>query len=151
MYLDAPEAGDGRVTRASAMLPGVRTWQLDCEHGDLPDEKDAFEAYLELLQTGSTNRLAMVSGTAPTRAGTAPSAAPIAHVRSRPSRLPSVVRPPETPRDVVALEGRELPGASAATGTPLSISVVNGDLTLRAPAARASATTARCASPAPSA
>ena len=49
VYLDAPDDGDGRVTLQSALLPGVRTWKLDCEHGSLPDDEDAFEAYLELL------------------------------------------------------------------------------------------------------
>ena len=46
VYLDAADDGDGRVTAPSALLPGVRTWQLDCEHGTLPDKKSAFEAYL---------------------------------------------------------------------------------------------------------
>ena len=54
VYLDAADAGDGRVTLQSAMLPGVRTWTLDCEHGELPEEAEAFEAYLELLTTGTT-------------------------------------------------------------------------------------------------
>ena len=34
--------GDGRVTLPSALLPGVRTWKVDCEHGDLPEVKDGF-------------------------------------------------------------------------------------------------------------
>ena len=46
--------GDGRVAARSAVLPGVRTWQLDCEHGSSARHKEAFEAYLELLQDGST-------------------------------------------------------------------------------------------------
>ena len=49
VYLNAAGNGDGRVTLPSARLPGVRTWQLDCEHGGLADDKSAFEAYLELL------------------------------------------------------------------------------------------------------
>ena len=57
MYLDAPDDGDGRVTVARARLPGVRTWQLDCEHGGLADAKQAFAAYLELLDTGTTRLL----------------------------------------------------------------------------------------------
>ena len=56
-YLDAPESGDGRVTRASAMLPGVRTWRIDCEHGNLPDAKAAYGGYLDLLERGDTTQL----------------------------------------------------------------------------------------------
>ncbi len=59
-YLDLPEAGDGRATLASARLPGVPTWQIACEHGNLPMHKDAFPAYLELLTEGTTNRLTRV-------------------------------------------------------------------------------------------
>ena len=81
-YLNAQEAGDGRVTLQSALLPGVRTWLVDCDHGHLPAEGDAFDAYLDLLQRGSTDRLRSV--TAPSR-GAVGAPAPI-HVRSRPSR-----------------------------------------------------------------
>jgi hypothetical protein len=45
VYLDTPEGGDGRVTLGNALLPGVRTWRVDCEHGDLPDHESAFQAY----------------------------------------------------------------------------------------------------------
>jgi Lecithin:cholesterol acyltransferase len=58
-YLNAVEAGDGRVTRASARLPGVRTWSVDCEHGKLPDHESAFAAYVELLGSGNTAALAL--------------------------------------------------------------------------------------------
>ena len=129
LYLDAPEAGDGRVTRASAMLPGVRTWHVDCTHGSLPDEEDAFEAYLELLQLGSTHRLAPVAEVPGTRSGEAPLAPTIAHVRSRPSRTRAVARPPQTPREVLALDSRELPAGLVVSGPPLEITVINGDLT----------------------
>jgi hypothetical protein len=55
VYLNA-DGGDGRVTLASALLPGVRTWTLDCDHGSLPDAS-AFDAYLELLERGDTAKL----------------------------------------------------------------------------------------------
>jgi hypothetical protein len=66
-YLNAVEAGDGRVTRASARLPGVRTWSVDCEHGKLPDHESAFAAYVELLDSGNTAALALQRATS--RAG----------------------------------------------------------------------------------
>ena len=56
-YLDAPDDGDGRVTLSSALLPGVRTWKVDAEHGKLPDVANAFAAYIELLATGQTRQL----------------------------------------------------------------------------------------------
>ena len=69
VYLDAAESGDGRVTLQSAMLPGVRTWTVDCEHGDLPKKRSAFDAYLELLTDGRTERLATVPIAGATRGG----------------------------------------------------------------------------------
>ena len=57
VYLNAADGGDGRVALASALLPGVRTWTLDCEHGSLPDTDKAFGAYVELLTRGDTEQL----------------------------------------------------------------------------------------------
>ena len=125
VYLDAPEAGDGRVTRQSALLPGVRTWYLGCEHGSLPGQQDAFAAYLELLERGTTGLLVRVAEGTGTRGAAEPAAAP---VRSRPSRTRSVTRPPESQREMLALDSRQPPSGPAATGTALRITVANGDL-----------------------
>jgi hypothetical protein len=54
---EATNRGDGRVSWATGMLPGVPTWYMDTTHGDLADEPDAFPAILELLETGRTLRL----------------------------------------------------------------------------------------------
>jgi hypothetical protein len=123
VYLDAQDHGDGRVTLSSAQLPGIRTWQLDCAHGDLPQKKEAFEAYLQLLQTGTTDRLGGVATA--TRGGAMPT---LGHVRSRPSRTRAPSRPPESERDVLrAVEGE--PGEiSTAPAMALDITVHNGDL-----------------------
>ncbi len=126
VYLDAPEEGDGRVTRQSALLPGVRTWHLDCEHGSLPDKEEAFAAYLELLERGNTNLLERVAEAAGTRGAAAEP--PVALVRSRPSRTRVVSRPPESPREMFALDSRQPPSGPAAPGAALRITVVNGDL-----------------------
>ncbi|HYQ99385.1 MAG TPA: CHAT domain-containing protein [Casimicrobiaceae bacterium] len=123
-YLDAPETGDGRVTLESARIPGVRTWQVDCEHGELPARKDAFAAYGELLATGTTSLLAPLADAASTRAGAGASAP---RVRSRPSHAPRPSVPPESARDIAAPEGRQ-PKPATAAGTALRISVINGDL-----------------------
>jgi pimeloyl-ACP methyl ester carboxylesterase len=125
VYLDVPDEGDGRVTLQSAVLPGVRTWTLDCEHGSLPERKDAFEAYLELLVNGTTGLLAPLAAASASRgAGLAPP-----HVFSRPSRSRTAPRPPETERELLAVESRQPLEDVFARGTALRITVVNGDLT----------------------
>jgi len=124
-YLDAPETGDGRVTLESARLPGVRTWQIDCAHGDLPARKDAFAAYAELLTAGATTLLAPLADAMPARGEAAPLAP---RVRSRPAHAPPATLPPESTRDVAAQEQRQRTAAAAPSGTALRISVINGDL-----------------------
>ncbi len=54
---EATNRGDGRVTWATGMLPGVPTWYMDAEHGDLAAHPEAFGAIVELLETGRTLRL----------------------------------------------------------------------------------------------
>lgn len=125
VYLDQPEGGDGRVTLESALLPGVRAWRVDSSHGDLPDVEAAFEAYLELLQNGDTQRLPLVGAGPGLRGGTAPATA---LVRSRPSRQRSpVVVPPTGLSELLA------PTAEPSTATEqprgaLHVSVHNTNL-----------------------
>ncbi|MEP6608105.1 MAG: CHAT domain-containing protein [Burkholderiaceae bacterium] len=123
VYLDAPDEGDGRVTVSSARLPGVRTWQLACEHGALPTAKDAFEAYRELLDAGSTRLLESFAEPASVRGAPALTA----RVRSRPSHHRFAGPPPQSPRELLALECRQ-PIVSSARSPALPITVVNGDL-----------------------
>ncbi len=52
--------------------PASRTWQLDCEHGSLPREKGAFDAFVELLAEGRTTRLEPLGAAARPRRATAP-------------------------------------------------------------------------------
>lgn len=49
--------GDGRVTWASAQLPGVQTWIVPCVHGDLSAASEHFPAYRDLLLTGTTKAI----------------------------------------------------------------------------------------------
>lgn len=122
VYLDLPEEGDGRVTAASAAISGVRAWKVDCDHGALPSKQDAFTAYAELLDTGTTAALPAVLTS--TR-GADTSAAP--HVRSRPARTRYRGAPPEHERDVFGQE-RARTANTAPTGLPLEITIINGDL-----------------------
>ncbi|MGH6622425.1 MAG: DUF7379 domain-containing protein, partial [Burkholderiaceae bacterium] len=49
--------GDGNVTYDSGRLPGVLTWYMPVEHGDLAAYKDGFAAIVDLLTRGGTSRL----------------------------------------------------------------------------------------------
>ena len=136
VYLNASDAGDGRVTRASARLPGVQTWEADCEHGALPDFDSAFAAYVELLADGSTNLLPrlpdLVAGAladSPAAARGAAPALPVRRVKSRPSRQPQRLRPPERENQLGASPAPEQERAEPDSGVPaLAVSVVNGNL-----------------------
>lgn len=124
-YLDAQEHGDGRVPLQSALLPGVRTWRLDCEHGKLPDDRDAFDAFLDLIERGNTTRLVPLTLAIP-RGATA-GAEPVPHVRSRPSRLQHGT-PPQQSTDVFDLPPRATDMAPCAPEAALRVTVVNGSL-----------------------
>ncbi len=119
VYLNARETGDGRVTRQSAMLPGVPTWQTDCEHGALPDHSAAYGAYLDLLEQGATDRLPKAEPGPQRGAGV---------MRSRPSRERLRALPPPRPLHLRLLDVPEAPEGYVAESVPLSIQVVNGDL-----------------------
>ena len=129
-YLDVTDGGDGRVTLASALLPGVRTWTLDCEHGSLPDAEDAFDAYLELLTRGDTTRLSRLADAAPDSRGGRGSAGPAApvHVRSRPSRARNSARPADTEASVFACPTLLADIPAGPHGAALRVTVVNGNL-----------------------
>ncbi|MFY9511672.1 MAG: hypothetical protein WAQ05_11945, partial [Rubrivivax sp.] len=119
VYLDANNGGDGRVPLASALLPGVKTWQLDCAHGSLPSEARAFVAYDELLQQGHTERLEPLAADAGSTA--------VAHLRSRPSRGRSSGLPAETQASIFDNDSGD-PHDSSAAGSALRVTVLNSHL-----------------------
>jgi tetratricopeptide (TPR) repeat protein len=128
-YLNTPDDGDGRVTLSSALLPGVRTWKLDAEHGKLPDVASAFAAYTELLLTGETHQLdayaPVARGARSSGAGAGPAAA-ASLVRSRPSHGLHSSQPPSSEADVLGARAgsQRVRGKTAA----LSVAVLNADL-----------------------
>jgi len=128
VYLDATDGGDGRVPLASALLPGVRTWTLDCEHGSLPDARQAFDAYLELLTRGDTTLLQRLS--AETRGARGSGAATaVNHVRSRPSRARPSALPADTMKSLLGSPRAGLVDSpDAPAGGALRVSVLNGNL-----------------------
>jgi pimeloyl-ACP methyl ester carboxylesterase len=50
-------AGDGTVACARATLPGVPSYSLRCDHGELPRSPEVAAALVDLLQRGATRRL----------------------------------------------------------------------------------------------
>ena len=115
VYLDAPEAGDGRVTLESAMLPGVSTWQLDAEHAHLADEEGRVRGLLELLETGTTELLPRFARPRPAAAWPVCASPP---VRSRPARDASCPVPLERESDLYAVEAIPgMPDRSECPGT----------------------------------
>jgi hypothetical protein len=122
-YREAADAGDGRVTLTSALLPGVPVWSIDCEHGSLADKEDGFDAYLELLQTGSTSRLPRLAAPA-ARDGEA-DVKPRYRLR-RASRIASGVRPDDAGRMAADVGGGTT--SSAERVPALEVRVVNGNL-----------------------
>lgn len=55
---DVTLKGDGRVTHALGLLPGVPTYYIDEIHGDLQKSEQVLEAVDEILRTGKTGVLA---------------------------------------------------------------------------------------------
>jgi CHAT domain-containing protein len=130
VYLNAQDGGDGRVPLQKALLPGVRTWKLDCEHGSMPDVGKAFDAYVELLTKGDTHLLPRLEATQQrSAAGAGAAAAPRVHVRSRPSRARPSGLPAAGERQVFAAAGLA-PSSLGDTPAepPLGVTVLNGNL-----------------------
>ena len=128
VYLDAPDEGDGRVTTTHASLPGVRTWRMDCVHGDMCNDKHAFQAFLDLLTDGDTQRLPAVAAPVPASRGGTAAAPAAALVRSRPSRVRGGGQPPPTGLNELFADRSDAPAAPAARNPALRISVHNGNL-----------------------
>ncbi|MEG0633641.1 MAG: CHAT domain-containing protein [Pseudomonas sp.] len=123
-YLDAVRGGDGRVPLHSALLPGVQTYRLSCQHGDLPKQTAAFPALLSLLQTGRTTGLQPLLDGASRGAPTQRSQA---YVSSRPVRNPRITLP-VTVNDVFGLYSQVTAPAAREALPALPVTVVNGNL-----------------------
>ncbi len=69
VVLSVTPEGDGRVTYQSGHLPGVPMWYMKAAHGDLSSHSPSFPALTELLETGTTARLATTPPSTATRGG----------------------------------------------------------------------------------
>jgi tetratricopeptide (TPR) repeat protein len=125
-YQEIQDSGDGRVTHASAMLPGVRTWKLNADHGSLPAKKGAFAAFKELLESGETNLLSPFQKPGVSRGQEEPTL-PI-HRRSRPSRQGGSSLPRGNDDNLYSLGVDESFGLLAPGNQSLTIKVRNGNL-----------------------
>lgn len=96
VYREAVKGGDGRVTLPAALLPGVTAWRVDRAHGDLPRAKDAYDAYLELLLSGSTGTLPLLG--AEERGGRSEARAVVHVLTPRRMRIGRAVRPDDALR-----------------------------------------------------
>ena len=131
VYLDAPDEGDGRVTLAHALLPGVRTWRMDCVHGDMCNDKNSFQAFLDLLNDGETQRLpAVVASASASRGGNAAGVLTVATglVRRRPSRMRGEANPPPTGLNELFGDSGGPNVAPPPRRAALRVSVQNGNL-----------------------
>ena len=123
VYLQTQEGGDGRVALRRARFEGLPAWSADADHVGLVSRDLFFEAYLELLDKGTTALLPQQSAGAEDGA-----AAPSTIVRARVSRSAVSSAPPGRQAEALLVppEGR----TSAAPAIPaLRMSVINGDLT----------------------
>jgi tetratricopeptide (TPR) repeat protein/triacylglycerol esterase/lipase EstA (alpha/beta hydrolase family) len=123
VYRDLVNGGDGYITTRSALLPGARAWSVAAEHRSLTTNPDAFEAYAELLATGSTRGLPRMAATSGARGGVA---APT-YERTRPSRRPTAP-PPAEMADLLSAGLRDASLGSGLAGPALPVTVINGNL-----------------------
>jgi len=114
----ATTQGDGRVTWDTGIPPGVPTWYMNAEHGDLSAHAPAFPAIEELLETGKTTRLP----TAPKVSRAAPALFPM-------PRDTDAVYPSEEVLTATMLGTKPRKRQAAKqVETPVSVSVLHADL-----------------------
>ena len=111
--------GDGAVPWDLGLLPGVDTYYVDAEHGDIPSHVPSFEGFLELLKTGKTNKL---SKTAPvTKRSGAEDLFESAEAE------PTTLRYYPNESDVITSFARRWSG-DVDQHPPISLSIVNADI-----------------------
>ena len=120
LLLQRNSGGDGRVTWASARLPGIHCWYASQEHGDLArdDDLDHHRALLEILTGGHTSLLSET-----------PPAEP---VNRPPSRGDEDLQryPDEDDLTAAAFLATPRPPRPSAMVRPLRVSITHGDLRL---------------------
>jgi tetratricopeptide (TPR) repeat protein len=116
VVLSSTAAGDGRVTHEAGKLPGVVTWYMAAEHGELADHKPAFPALVELLEQGKTTKL---SSTPPSLSR--------GEIRNLPY-APQPVLYPTRSELIASLMGKPARSYRRREPVSLSVRVTHGDL-----------------------
>jgi hypothetical protein len=116
----ATARGDGRVTWDSGIPTGVQTWYMDVEHGDMPAHPPSFQAFLQLLQTGTTNLLSQ----------TAPVSRAAAELFVAPRAIDEIYPNAEELEASVLGAGRRRRKAAKPREAPVRIRVVHANLAL---------------------
>ncbi len=114
------DEGDGRVPWKTGIPAGVPVWYADAVHGDLAGHEQAFEAYRELIENGTTRLLSH------TPAGARGDTVPVFRTRS----LTSNVLYPSADEVLAAATGGARPGRRprAEGEAPAIIEVIHGSL-----------------------
>jgi len=121
-YYATTTEGDGRVTWASAQLPGVQTWIVPCVHGDLSAASEHFGAYRDLLLTGTTTAIDAFSHASSINIGRGGTlGAGVANGRPRLPDLFDLLADPQEPRDDDAT-------SNAPTRPRINVAVHHGDV-----------------------
>lgn len=119
---EATSLGDGRVTWASGIPPGVPTWYMPVVHGDMAAVADHFPALVDLIERGTTARL--------------PQTPPVAASAARRffvSRGPAQSLPDDRTLAAAALgAGLGRPARRRRTTPPIEVRVLHGDLAFAA-------------------
>ena len=122
VYRNLLNGGDGYITTDSATLPGARAFAVAGEHRALTTNPDTFEAYADLLETGTTRTLPRFA----TASGARGAATPM-YERSRPSRRPTAPPPAEL-TDLLSAGLRDASLGSGVAGRALPVTIINGNL-----------------------
>lgn len=124
------DRGDGTVPLASALLPGVRAFQVDVEHSKLALTSELHAGYLNLLEKGTPDDARNFTSLFLTRGGTT---SPVAARSERAPRRASMRGWSDDALDAIegplTLPSADLKPTRYGSVPSLKIAVVNGDLT----------------------
>jgi hypothetical protein len=125
VYRHDVERGDGTVTLSSALLPGVDAWLSHAEHSHLPARSEDFNAYRDLLTTGTTDRLDRV----PVSTRGQDLEAPATKTQlSRPAREPSRAGAPSHITSLLARPALDSKAGTSPQARALRVAVEHGSL-----------------------
>lgn len=123
------DRGDGTVTLASALLPGVRAFQVDVEHSQLPIPSHLHAGYLSLLETGTPEDSRSFTSLFSTRGGPASPSVSAGNATRAPRRGSWDDSELDELGGTLTVPSRRGTAPASVAAPALKISVINGDLT----------------------